>query len=214
MPLHHGNIATSGSALPDQRGVAQPHAQAFAITASHTCCHNINALVRVSLHGCCRNRGLMTACRFPVVAQPRVMKASARAHADRYRMCTASTATCVHACAYHIIGFIQLYRALVLHGDGRISPATPMNQNHDQPSRGQLLKQCKPNETKTNSITMNPRKRHSNSTYSYTPSRVKYVGTSMTHVWRHAPGHQEAGPTVPALTNRSNPPRVWMQRDA
>ena len=27
----------------------------------------------------------------------------------------------------------------------------------------------------------------------------------------HAPGHQEAGDTVPALTNRHNPTRPWMQ---
>ena len=48
--------------------------------------------------------------------------------------------------------------SLVLRGEGRISPATPRNQNNDQPSRGDCQKQRGPDETKPNAITTNPRK--------------------------------------------------------
>ena len=53
----------------------------------------------------------------------------------------------------------------VLHGEGRVSPVTPRNQNNDKrstinPAEDNRKKQWKPNETKPNSNTIHPRKRH------------------------------------------------------
>ena len=44
----------------------------------------------------------------------------------------------------------------VLHGEGRISPATPRLTNNDQSSRGKPQEQGQPNGTKPNSNANNP----------------------------------------------------------
>ena len=51
-------------------------------------------------------------------------------------------------------------------------------------------------------------------------AKPQAASSKSTHTWRmytgicpHAPGHQEAGHPVP-LTDRHDPPRVWMQCDA
>ena len=104
---------------------------------------------------------------------------------------------------------------MVLHGEGKIWPATPRNlKTTINPAEDNRKKQCKPNETRPDSNTIHAHTRHSNFTRSQTPSRVNLKSThtcrTYTGVRPPAPGHQEAGHPVPARTDRHNPPWVWM----
>ena len=85
---------------------------------------------------------------------------------------------------------------LVLHGDGRRSPASPRYQNNDQPTQKRTSARSSAglrNEIKPNTITINPRTTHNNPTHSETQA----ASSKRTHTWRtytgmrpNAPGHQ------------------------
>ena len=68
-----------------------------------------------------------------------------------------------------------------------------------------ISKQYKPNKTKPNSSMINPRKRKNNPTHSLTPSRIKYVNTRMTDVYRDAHARTQSSGGRPHSYSTSKP---------
>ena len=112
---------------------------------------------------------------------------------------------CAHASLELYQPLSCTWQFLVLHGAGRAVLATPRNQNNGKSSRRKLQEAVQ--------TTRNQTKRHPDKTTHIQTQSASSLHTRRMHtvMCPNALDHQQAGHTVPALTNRHTPPRVVMK---